>query len=182
VWLQLLARRQVTTDFEGFEGDPNGCVFHRMEANMTDYFALRKELLITDVTPFEGFEGECDSANFASPLALLASALATLEGQCPDLVSVSDWQQAVDDGRRFIVQWGRQAEALGWTAEDLFGLADVPERPAASYRRLSRYDAIGLIWLLHGRPVVILRADSAVIGRMDGATFCRRPQAKQMTL
>jgi hypothetical protein len=182
--VQILIRRQVTADFEGFEGDPNGCVFHRMEAKMTDYLALRKELLTMAATPFEGFEGDpngCDSANFVSPLALLASALATLEGQCPDLVSVSDWQQAVDDGRRFIVQWGRQAEALGWTAEDLFGLADVPERPAASYRRLSRYDAIGLIWLLHGRPVVALTADRAVIGRVDGPTFYRRLQAKQVT-
>jgi hypothetical protein len=170
--------------FDGFGGYPNGCVFHRLEANLTDYLALRKELLTKTANPFEGFEGDldgCDSANSASPLALLISALATLEGQCPDLVSVSDWQQAVDDGREFIVQWGKQAEVLGWTAEDLFSLADVPERPAANYRRLSRYDAIGLIWLLHGRPVVTLTASSAVIGRMDGPTFYRHPQARQVT-
>jgi hypothetical protein len=66
---------------------------------------------------------------------------------------VADWQQAVEDGRRFLARWGEQTKALGWTAHDLFGLAPPPERPAASYRRLSRYDMTGLIWLLRGRPV-----------------------------
>jgi hypothetical protein len=42
VWVQLLTRRQVTADFEGFEGDPNGCVFRRMEANLTDYWRCEK--------------------------------------------------------------------------------------------------------------------------------------------
>jgi hypothetical protein len=104
-----------------------------------------------------------------------------IEYRCPDLVEVADWQHAVADGRRFIVQWGEQAEALGWTAEDLFGLHDPPEQPGPSYRRLSRYDVIGLIWLLHGRPVVALTADRAVIGRVDGPTFYRRPQGQQVT-
>jgi hypothetical protein len=111
----------------------------------------------------------------------ISSALTTLEYHQPDLVSVADWQRAVDDGRRFIVQWGEQAEALGWTAEDLFGLHDPPEQPGPSYRRLSRYDVIGLIWLLHGRPVVALTADCAVIDRVDGPTFYRHPQARQVT-
>jgi hypothetical protein len=63
----------------------------------------------------------------------------------------------------------------------LFGLHDPPEQPGPTYRRLSRYDATGLIWLLHGRPVVALTANRAVIGRVDGPTFYRRPQAKQVT-
>jgi hypothetical protein len=107
-----------------------------------------------------------------SPLALAFSAI---ELRCPDLVSDTDWQQAVDDGRRFLVQWGEQAEALGWTAQDLFGLHDPPERPGPTYRRLSRYDVTGLIWLLHGRPVIVLTADRAVIGRTGGPTFYRHP-------
>jgi hypothetical protein len=37
-----------------------------------------------------------------------------------------------------------------------------PEQRGPNYRRLSRYDVIGLIWL-HGRPVVALTADRAVI-------------------
>jgi hypothetical protein len=111
----------------------------------------------------------------------ISSALTALEYRKPELVSVEDWQRAVDDGRRFIVQWGDQAGKLGWTADDLFGLHDPPEQPGPTYRRLSRYDVIGLIWLLHGRPVVDLTADRAVIGREDGMTFYRRPQAKQVT-
>ena len=43
----------------------------------------------------------------------------------------------------------KQAHArLRWTSRDLFGLHAVPERPAHTYSRLSRYDATGLIWLL----------------------------------
>jgi hypothetical protein len=39
---------------------------------------------------------------------------------------------------------------------------------------LSRYDVSGLIWLLHGRPVVALTADRAVIGTAGGEiTFYR---------
>jgi hypothetical protein len=90
------------------------------------------------------------------------------------MVSVADWQRAVDDGRLFIVQWGERAEALGWTAHDLFGLHDPPEQHGPNYRRLSRYDVIGPIWLLHGRPVVALTADRAVIGTArNGLTFYR---------
>ena len=107
-------------------------------------------------------------------LSPLTSAFSAIERQCSHLVSVADWQRAVDDGRLFIVQWGERAEALGWTAQDLFGLHDSPEQHGPNYRRLSRYDVIGLIWLLHGRPVVALTADRAVIGTAGGGiTFYR---------
>jgi hypothetical protein len=76
--------------------------------------------------------------------------LTVLEVGCPDLVSVDRWQQAVEDGRAFLAKWGEQAEALGWTARDLFGLHVPPEKPHPSYSRLSRYDETGLIWLLSG--------------------------------
>ena len=49
--------------------------------------------------------------------------LSELERHCPDLVELSRWQQAVEDGQRFLAQWGEQAEALGWTSRDLFGQA-----------------------------------------------------------
>jgi len=111
----------------------------------------------------------------------ISTTLAALEYRQPDLISLEDWQQAVTDGRRFIVQWGAQAEELGWTTEDLFGLHEPPERPATNYRRLSRYDATGLIWFLHGRPVVALNADSAAIGIAGSGrlTFYRYPQSKR---
>jgi hypothetical protein len=106
----------------------------------------------------------------------LAAALAALEARCPDHVEPDRWRQAVDDGHRFLAQWGEQAEALGWTVPDLLGLHEPPERPSPLYRRLSRLDTTGLIWLLHGRPVTTLTADAAVIATSDSGrlTFYRR--------
>ncbi len=80
-----------------------------------------------------------------------------------DYVDAADWLQASEDGRRFIAHWGEQAEALGWGPADLFGLHTPPEKPAPSYRRSSRYDETGLIWLLHGRPVIALTETVATI-------------------
>ena len=89
--------------------------------------------------------------------------LAALERRCPDYVERARWQRAVDDGRAFLAQWGEQAQALGWTARDLFGLHTIPAHPNPSYSRLSRYDATGLIWLLRGQPVVALTENTAAI-------------------
>ena len=47
-------------------------------------------------------------------------------GAAPDHVPIGRWQQAVEDGRWFLARWGKQAEALGWTARDLFGLHQPP--------------------------------------------------------
>ena len=70
---------------------------------------------------------------------------------------------------------GRVAEALGWTARDLFGLHTPPVQPHPSYSRLSRYDCTGLIWLLQGRPVVALTEATAAIQSSTGAiTIYRR--------
>src|SRR5262249_10185217 len=87
---------------------------------------------------------------------------AALESRCPDHVDVMRWEQAIEDGKRFLAQWGSQAEALGWTAADLFGLHKPSEKPHLSYRRLSRYDCTGLCWLLDGRSVVALTGGGAV--------------------
>jgi hypothetical protein len=87
----------------------------------------------------------------------------TLEARCPDYVPVERWKQAVEDGRRFLAKWGDQAEVLGWTSAELFGLHNPPEKPHPTYCRLSRYDCTGLYWLLDGREVVMLTADTATI-------------------
>jgi hypothetical protein len=101
--------------------------------------------------------------------------LSALEARCPDLVPDAHWQAAVEDGRRFLARWGEQAEALGWTAKDLFGLHTPPEKPHPSYSRLSRYDETGLIWLLQERPVVALTETTAAIQNPTGAiTIYRR--------
>ena len=93
--------------------------------------------------------------------------LDALELRCPDFVETGRWRQAVEDGRQFLASWSEQANAFGWTARELFGLHTPPERPAANYSRLSRYDETGLIWLLRGRPVVALTETTAAI---QGAT------------
>jgi hypothetical protein len=91
------------------------------------------------------------------------------------LVPIDRWQQCVEDGHRFLAQWGNQAEALGWTGRDLFGLASLPDNPHPSYRRLSRYDETGLIWLLRGRQVLALTEGIAAIESLTGAVtvYCR---------
>jgi hypothetical protein len=101
--------------------------------------------------------------------AIYAKALAELESGCPNLVEPERCRAAVEDGRRFLAEWGEQAERLGWTAHDLFGLHEVPANPDARYRRLSRYDCTGLIWLLQGQLVVALTDSTAAIQSKTGA-------------
>ena len=126
-----------------------------------------------DSLRFEGFEG-AQSRSFSDFLGRYGRTMAALEARCPDLVPADRWQLAVDDGRRFLARWGDQAEALGWTARDLFGL-HTPEKPHPSYGRLSRYDETGLIWLLEGRPVVALTEATAAIQNPTAAiTVYRR--------
>jgi hypothetical protein len=74
-----------------------------------------------------------------------------------------------------LARWGEQAEALGWTAKDLFGLHKPPASQHPSYSRLSRYDETGLVWLLQGREVVALTEATAAIQSLTGAiTIYRR--------
>src|SRR5262249_30137017 len=117
--------------------------------------------------PFEGFEGDrgCARSRILKPSALV---LAMLQEHCPDHVERGRWQHAVEDGHRCLAKWGMQAAALGWTPRDLLGLQKSPDQPHPSYRRLSRYDETGLIWLLQGRPVVALTAATAAIENPPG--------------
>jgi hypothetical protein len=88
---------------------------------------------------------------------------AFLQLRPPALVPVERWRQCVKDGSKFLAVWGEQAESLGWTTADLFGLHTLPAKPHPSYNRLSRYDCTGLCWLLGGRPVVALTEATASI-------------------
>jgi hypothetical protein len=71
--------------------------------------------------------------------------VSTLITQCPAYVPEGCWQQAIADATAFISQWGAEAQAFPWTADELFGLHPVPEQPAANYSRLSLLDSMGLI-------------------------------------
>jgi hypothetical protein len=93
-----------------------------------------------------------------------------LQTKPPELVPVERWRQCIEDGSRFLAKWGEQAESLGWSSADLFGLAPFPDKPHPSYNRMSRYDQVGLIWLLEGREVVALTADTATIRNPSSGT------------
>jgi hypothetical protein len=92
-----------------------------------------------------------------------------LERRCPDFVPNDRWKRAIEDAQSFLAIWGTQADALGWTERELFGLHPVLEQPTANYSRLSRLDETGLIWLLRGRPVIVLTATEAAYRCPDGA-------------
>jgi hypothetical protein len=114
----------------------------------------------------------------ADPGQRYAIVLAKLVSDCPQLIEPEAWQLAVADAQAFLARWGTQAAALGWTARELFGLHPVPERPTATYRRLARYDHTGLVWLLHGRAVVALTADTAAIKTKSGGLLTYRKNNK----
>jgi hypothetical protein len=122
---------------------------------------------ISDKTSTRPFSRFC---RFCRPFA-------ELEERRPDYVDTVSWQAAVEDARRFLTTWGAQAERLGWTDKDLFGLHEPPAQPAATYRRLSRHDCAGLLWCLNGRPVIALTDQAATIAATAGSrlTWRRRP-------
>jgi hypothetical protein len=76
---------------------------------------------------------------------------------------IAGGRQSLTGGRSCGNGARKPRQALNWSSRDLFGLHTPPEKPHPSYRRLSRYDATGLIWLLQGREVVALTSDSASI-------------------
>jgi hypothetical protein len=126
--------------------------------------------------PRANLEGRQHSQNSQNAHAQgLLSVLALLEARRPELVPVDRWQQAVADGRHFLAHWGDQAQALGWTTKDLFGLLTAPEHAGPSFNRLARYDETGLIWLLQGREVIALaEATAAIRGPTGAITIYRR--------
>jgi hypothetical protein len=135
-------------------------------------------------TSFEGFDGDQVrpfSRNDGTMTVVVQTAsepfhraFEHLQSRCPDLIPNNRWQEATQDSRHFLVQWAAKAEALGWTARDLFGLAPIPDTPHPSYRRLARYDETGLIWLLGGRQVLAL-TEHRRGGEPDWRSHCLPP-------
>jgi hypothetical protein len=113
-----------------------------------------------------------------SVTASFSDAFTRLESRCPDHVDEERWWQCIGDARHFLVSWGRQAEALGWTAKDLFGLHQSPGEPHPTYQRLSRYDKTGLLWLLRGRLVVALTETTAAIRTTGNSSMVYRKHDK----
>ncbi len=79
------------------------------------------------------------------------------------------WAELREDAFAFLRDHGADASRLGWDVLDLFGV----DRRAP----LARYDAMGFVLLLHGRRVVELHADKAVIEDHQGqrTSFARCP-------
>jgi hypothetical protein len=127
-----------------------------------------------DSTNRERQEQNCTDPKENSSEQQYRRVLAALRERCPDLVEEHRWHEAAADAVSFVAQWGKQAALLGWTAQDLFGLAVVPDRLASNYQRLSCYDQTGLIWLLQGRPVLALTEKTAVIETASGTVSYRR--------
>jgi hypothetical protein len=118
------------------------------------------------------------AANKAAEGCRLELTLLALAKKCPAQIDEAPWLQALADGQRFLARWGQEAEALGWTVRDLFGLAPIPDRPHPRYRRLSRYDETGLIWLLCGRQVLALTESTAEVENPTGAVTVYRRHNK----
>ena len=131
----------------------------------------------TAIGGFDGFEG-ARSSRFPDLLGRYGRVVAAFEAGCPDLVPAERWRQAVEDGHAFLARWADQAEALGWSPRDLFGLHKPPAKPHPSYGRLSRYDETGLIWLLEGRKVLALTGETAAIHNSSGSITTYRRRAK----
>ena len=95
---------------------------------------------------------------------IYASEFARLQAHPPAEVPRERWDQFINDAGLFFDRWGKQAEALGWRADELFGLDPIAP--------MARYDRMGLIWMLKGEYVVALTATGARLS--GGLTFYRK--------
>ena len=100
-----------------------------------------------------------------------AEALARLDPSKPPTdVPLDRWERFINDCRHFLdLGWANRAAALGWGPIDLFGCDR--ERP------LARYDGMGLLWIIQGRRLVALTAETATIDTLTGSlqTYRRVP-------
>ena len=131
-----------------------------------------------DFTDWEAQEQNRVDPKESSPGWPYGRALAGLRERCPERVEEHRWELAVMDAGSFMTRWGERAATLGWIANDLFGLAIIPERPTPNFQRLSRYDQTGLLWLLQGRKVVALTEKTAAIENQSGAVTVYRRRNK----
>ncbi len=79
------------------------------------------------------------------------------------------WRTLQEDTLAFLGEWACQAHRLGWDTPDLFGVHN--EAPHA------RFDGMGLVPLLDGRPIVAITKDSAVITVASGGVQIYRRRA-----
>jgi hypothetical protein len=102
---------------------------------------------------------------------IYASEFARLQAHPPAEVPHDRWGQFINDAGLFFDRWGKPAEALGWRADELFGLD-----PCAP---LARYDRMGLIWMVKSERVVDLTATG---GRLSGGLMFYRKWQSNLRL
>jgi hypothetical protein len=99
--------------------------------------------------PDEAELDERKAMAMASVPKLYLDAWGRLQCQKPMRISDGDWRQAIDDGGRFLDQWGNLAAELQWTSGEIF---DVPRDGRQG----------GLLWFLKGDTVRVLGPEHAV--------------------
>jgi hypothetical protein len=102
-----------------------------------------------------------------------AEALARLDPAHPPCdIPPERWLRFIDDCGRFLDDgWATRADALGWRPLDLFGCDRL--------KPFARVDCAGLIWLLHGRKLLALADDAAVIATPSGGNLTFRRSMRE---
>lgn len=114
-----------------------------------------------DDTPIHSQDAELKASSDHLPVAWIDGVARLRTMDIPDCFSVERWRHIIDDADAFLKQWGVTAANLGWSAHDLFGVH--PAGPAV------RFDAMGLIPLLHGNPVIALTETTATLRGNSGS-------------
>ena len=143
--------------FEGFEGNHG-----RGVSPISASASTAGEAKLT--VEIDAGEREAIAIELGGVPALYASEFARLQAHAPAEVPRDRWHQFINDAGLFFDRWGRQAEALGWRPDELFGLD-----PVAA---MARYNRMGLIWMLHGETVIDITATAARFS--GGLTFYRK--------
>jgi hypothetical protein len=152
--------------FEGFEGDRGRGVCPFLPAAADSHEAPTAEPAI------DQDEREAIAIELGGVPLIYARAFAEIQAHPPADVPRERWHQFVDDAGRFLDRWSGEAERLGWTAGDLFGLD--PVKPMA------RYDNMGMVWMLKGEIVIALIATEARLS--GGLTYYRKSTDATFTL
>jgi hypothetical protein len=116
-------------------------------------------------------DGPASPDEFASDFPIpYAQPFRILQSACPEEVPNDRWLRFLDDARTFFKKWGRQAQRLGWTAQDLLGLH--PSAPMA------RHDEMRLLWALRGQTVTdpSCKVHARSVKLSGGLTMRRRSQ------
>jgi hypothetical protein len=98
------------------------------------------------------------------PAGAYREALARLAARLPEDVPADRCRRFLADAESFLQNWSDEANQIGWTAEELFGL-----HPIAP---MARCDRMGLLWMLKGERVVEVTATGARLS--GGLTFYRK--------